>query len=197
MNRKVFVAGCGGLGCYCVELLARLDMCDILVADGDKFSISNMNRQLYCTRETIGSYKALQAQERWSEKVTGITEFITEENISSLLSGCCLAVDALDNIPSRRLLASGCERLGIPMVYGAIGSTNSQVCVIYPGDKGVLDILYPSDRAAKITTLSFTPAHCASLQIALAEKILLGESPEGRVLYISDLGSFDFERIKL
>lgn len=196
-KKKVLVAGCGGLGCFCVEFLARLDMCGIIVADGDTFSESNMNRQLYCTAETLGRYKAEVAQERWPEKVTGITEFITTDNISSLLEDCCLAVDALDNVSARKLLALECEKKGIPMIHGAIGDTNTQVCVIYPGDKDILDILYPAGNADKVSTCSFTPPQCASLEIALAKKLLSGEKHENRTLYISDMDEFEFEKIRL
>lgn len=195
-NRKVFVAGCGGLGCYEVELLVRLGVGSVTVADGDSFSESNMNRQLYCTPETISRFKAEVAAQRWPGTVTGICSFITEENVCELISGADLVVDALDNPETRKLLAGACEEAGIPMIHGAIGDTNAQCCIIYPGDRDILDTLYRG-AAEKIATVSYTPALCAAMQISLAARLLRGEKPEPRTLYIADLDYLEFSEVRL
>ena len=195
-DKKVFVAGCGGLGCYEVELLVRLGVGTIVVADGDSFTESNMNRQLYCTPDTLGRNKAEVAGRRWPETVKPVSCFITEGNASRLIAGCDVVIDALDSIDARRLLAGACEKAGIPMVHGAIGDTNAQCCVIFPGEVDLLDILYPGDTQG-IATVSYTPAFCASVQTALAARLLKGESVPRRTLYISDLDGMEFKEIKL
>lgn len=195
-DRKVFVAGCGGLGCYEVELLVRLGVGSVVVADGDSFSESNMNRQLYCTPQTIGRFKAEIAAERWPDTVTGICSYITEENVLKLIAGADLVIDALDSPDARKLLAKACEDAGIVMIHGAIGDTNAQCCVIYPGDRDILDVLYASP-AKKVPTVSFTPALCASMQISLAARLLRGEKPERRTLYIADLDYLDLSEVRL
>ena len=45
-TKTVFVAGCGGLGGYLIEMLLRLGVGTIRAADGDAFEASNLNRQL-------------------------------------------------------------------------------------------------------------------------------------------------------
>jgi len=45
-----------------------------------------------------------------------VTEFLTEANADCLAADCDVALDALDKIPSRRILAAACERSGIPCV---------------------------------------------------------------------------------
>lgn len=196
-SKKVLVAGCGGLGCYEIELLARLGVGEIVAVDGDRFSKGNMNRQLYCTGETIGLMKAEVAASRWPGRVTAVCSFIGAENGAALLAGCDVVIDALDSVPARRTLAAVCEKAGVPLVHGAIGDTNAQCCVILPGDKDILDILYPGGAAEKIPTVSYTPALCASMQIALAAKLLKGEEPERRTVYVSDLDCMEFEKIHL
>lgn len=195
-DKKVFVAGCGGLGCYEVELLVRLGVGSVTVADGDRFSESNMNRQLYCTPGTLGRFKAEVAAERWPGTVTGVCSFITADNVNELISGSELVIDALDNADARKLLAVACEEAGIPLVHGAIGDTNAQCCVIFPGDRDIFDILYHGD-VKRIATVSYTPALCASLQISLAAKVLRGEPVGHRILYIADLDNMDLEEIQL
>ena len=196
-NKKVFVAGCGGLGCYEVELLVRLGVGSITVADGDRFSESNMNRQLYCTPGTLGQYKAAVAAGRWPGRVAAVCSYVDVDNAAELIRDADVVIDALDNVGARRILAAACESAGIPMVHGAIGDTNAQCCVIFPGDRDILDMLYPADSTEKISTVSYTPAFCASMQIALAAKLLRGEDVERRTLYISDLDSMDFETVRL
>lgn len=195
-GRRVFVAGCGGLGCYEVELLVRLGVGSVIVADGDRFSESNMNRQLYCTPDTIGRLKAEVAEERWPGTVTGINCFITEDNVRELISGADLVIDALDSPDARKLLAKACEEAGIVMIHGAIGDTNAQCCVIHPGDRDILDVLYRGS-AERIATVSYTPALCAAMQISLAARILHGEEPERRMLHIADLDYLEFSEVRL
>ena len=63
-DASVLVLGCGGLGGYVIELLARIGVGRIAAADGDVFCVSNLNRQLLCTEETLGMNKALAAEAR-------------------------------------------------------------------------------------------------------------------------------------
>jgi molybdopterin/thiamine biosynthesis adenylyltransferase len=46
MDKKVFVAGCGGIGGNVINLLLRIGVGSIAAADGDVFELSNLNRQL-------------------------------------------------------------------------------------------------------------------------------------------------------
>ena len=52
-TKTVFVAGCGGLGCYLVEMLLRLGVGSIRAADGDTFETSNLNRQLFSSPQAV------------------------------------------------------------------------------------------------------------------------------------------------
>ncbi len=182
-SKRVAVVGCGGLGGYILEMLARLGIGNITAIDGDVFEASNLNRQLLSNPAGIGVSKAKAAFERIMEinpevKVTCVQDFITPENASILLAGHDLVCDALDSISARKLLQQACEGLNIPLVYGAIAGWYAQVSTIFPGDK-TLDILYPEEYPKGIETElgnpSFTPALAASLQVAEALKVLLGK----------------------
>ena len=63
-TKTVFVAGCGGLGGYLIEMLLRLGVGAIRAADGDVFEASNLNRQLLSSTRNLGRSKAEAAQDR-------------------------------------------------------------------------------------------------------------------------------------
>ena len=61
-EKSVAVVGCGGLGGFVIEALARLGVGSLRLIDADSFSESNLNRQLYATEKNIGKSKAKAAE---------------------------------------------------------------------------------------------------------------------------------------
>ena len=57
-DAQVFVCGTGGMGGACVFALARMGVGCLILADIDEFETSNMNRQAFAFRDTIGQHKA-------------------------------------------------------------------------------------------------------------------------------------------
>jgi len=202
-RKRVCVVGCGGLGGYVIELLARAGIGALNVVDGDVFEASNLNRQLLSDTLSIGESKAAAAARRVAlvnpdVDVSVFAELFTFENSSRLLEGCDLAIDALDNIDSRFVLAEACTKAGIFLVHGAISGFFAQVTVIAPGDD-TFNKLYPS-RAARPPlrgNLGFVASMCASAQAAEAVKLLCGRPPAllGKLL-LMDLNTFEFTDIK-
>ena len=199
-TKTVFVAGCGGLGGYLIEMLLRLGVGAIRAADGDVFETSNLNRQLLSSTRNLGRSKAEAAEDRAAEvnpdvRFTAIPEFLTEENAAELIRGCDAVLDALDNIPARRVLARACAEEGIPLIHGAICGWTAQAAVIMPGDD-LLDRIYPEDGSpGSKASLSFTPPFCAALQTALCTRLLVGRPLEAGRFYIADLLNMEIERI--
>lgn len=199
-GKRAFVAGCGGLGGHIIDMLLRVGVGNICVADGDLFEPSNLNRQLLSGTDVIGQSKA-KAAANYASRVNphvrfeAYDAFITEETVSRMIAGCDVVLDALDNIPSRKLLKAECDRQAIPYIYGAINGWVAQAAVSLPGD-GLLEALYPMELSAPDkSSLSFTPALCAALQSALCVKLLCGKPLEPGRLYYFDLMEFDFEKL--
>lgn len=63
-DSRVAVFGVGGVGGYAVEALARAGVGHIELIDSDKVSISNINRQIIATHNTVGMYKTDAMRER-------------------------------------------------------------------------------------------------------------------------------------
>ena len=179
---RVLVVGCGGLGGMVIESLARIGVGHLRVVDGDLFEASNLNRQILCSTMNLGRPKTLAAQQRVMAvnplvEVDAVQADLTAENALDLLAECDVAVDCLDNIPSRLVLQQAAKTAGIPMVHGAVAGWLGRICVIQPGED-LLNLLYPGTEEAqgeelKAGTLSFTAALTASWQAAETVKLLL------------------------
>ena len=205
-TKRVLVVGCGGLGGMVIECLARIGVGHLRVVDGDVFEESNLNRQLLSSRMNLGRPKALAAQQRVMAvnslvEVDAVQENLTAENALELLAECDVAVDCLDNIPSRLVLQQAAKAAGIPMVHGAVAGWLGRICVIQPGED-LLNLLYPGTEEAqgeelKAGTLSFTAALTASWQAAETVKLLLGKPGlQGEILEV-DLMQATVKKIKI
>lgn len=191
-QRRVFLAGCGGLGGYLLEHLLRAGVGAITVCDGDTIVPSNLNRQLLADMESLGHSKTEAACARAAlvnpeAAVEARPVFLTADNALGLIAGHDLALDALDSPAARRILASACRQAGIPLVHGAIRGWYAQAAVILP-DSGMMEQLYPADAPAAPDqgSLSPTVGLCAAIQAGEAVKLLCGRpSPlAGRLLWV-------------
>ena len=63
-NKKVAIFGLGGVGGYVLEALSRMGISNFILVDNDKVNISNLNRQILATHDSIGKYKTDVAKER-------------------------------------------------------------------------------------------------------------------------------------
>lgn len=201
-QKRVLVVGCGGLGGHIIDQLSRIGIGTIRAVDGDVFEPSNLNRQLLSKVNLLGVSKAKAAADHIAGvnpdvSVEAVECFLTEDNAAQLLAGCDIVLDALDNIPSRRILAAACEKANIPYVYGAISGWVAQAAVSMPGDR-LIDRLYPEEIEIRDkSVLSFTPALCASMQTALCVKLLTGRAVDTGKIYYFDLLNQEFETIPM
>lgn len=205
-DKKVCVVGCGGLGGYVCMALARFGVLNLTVIDGDRFSKSNLNRQLFATEKTVGQPKALVCKKQLADvnstvTVHAVPHMLTADNAEELLAGHDLAVDCLDNAASRRVLDGACRALGIPYIHGAIGGFYGQVACVFPGDD-TLARIYPPDGGGpgvehRLGSPVFAPQVISAIQCSEALKLLTGKGEllRGALLHI-DLLYNDFEIIR-
>ncbi|MBM9616357.1 HesA/MoeB/ThiF family protein [Desulfobulbus rhabdoformis] len=180
--KRVAVVGCGGLGGYVIEELARIGIGHLHLFDPDTFSESNCNRQLNALMATMGQRKAEVAATRvasihpYCQTQTFCADFRDVDAKQSFAVD--LVVDCLDDIPARRDLSTLCKRHNLPLIHGAVNGWYGQVGVQHPGGN-LIEQLYPlrrdqSQQLPAPSVLSFTVALVASLQAAEAVKALLG-----------------------
>jgi molybdopterin/thiamine biosynthesis adenylyltransferase len=148
---RVAVIGAGGLGGYVLTLLARVGIGGLVIVDPETFEETNLNRQMFATRNTLGENKALAAARLLAGinpavEIASFPERLTPVNAAALISGVHVAVDALDNIDSRRVLQAAAEKNRIPMVHGAIAGFTGQIMTVFPGEAGILQIYGKPDN---------------------------------------------------
>lgn len=180
----VAVVGCGGLGGYILEELARLGVGQLVAIDPDVFEEHNLNRQLFSSPGELGESKVKVAVRRIASVNPSVTVYPQEtafsnDNAAELLAGVDVVADAVDNIPARLDLAKACSELAIPFVHGAIAGWYGHVATIYPGEETLQKIYshWVDGKGAEqqLGNPSFTPAVVASLEVAEICKILLGQ----------------------
>lgn len=127
-NSKVAIFGVGGVGSYVVEGLARAGIGNFILIDNDDISITNINRQIIATTETVGRAKVEVAKERISEinpdaKVEIHKEFFMPESKGILDGTVTYVVDAVDTVTAKIEIILRAERLKIPVI-SSMGTGN-------------------------------------------------------------------------
>ncbi len=194
LQSHVAVIGCGGIGGYVIEELARTGIGTLTLIDPDTFEEHNLNRQLLATLESIHEPKVAAAERRVAAINPAVTVIahqcaLSRENGPDLMDGAQVAVDGLDGIPSRMVLAEVCEALDIPLVHGSIAGWYGQLTTQYPGDRTLQKMFsgYSSETGIEETlgNPSFLPPLVASMEAAETVKVLLGEGTPLRCRLLS------------
>jgi tRNA A37 threonylcarbamoyladenosine dehydratase len=104
-NSNVLVAGLGGVGGICAEMICRAGVGKMTIVDSDFINISNLNRQIYTTNQNIGKQKALELGQKLKSinpdlELTIITEYLKDDSIIHLIENNKFdyVVDAIDTI---------------------------------------------------------------------------------------------------
>lgn len=199
------VAGCGGLGGWIIEILARAGVGKLILIDGDAFDENNLNRQLYATEENLGEPKAEAAARRAKAANSAVeTEaravFLDAGNCAEILAGADVVMDALDNNGARQCALDCCRAMGIPFVHGAVSGFCGETAVLRAGDVAPWELCGASNRGAETEegTAPFIPPFIAAAQAAAAIKILAraGET-QGKTMLWFDLERCAMQRLKL
>lgn len=204
LESRAALVGLGGLGGHVLELLARAGVGAVRAADGDEFEPSNLNRQLYATRRTLGGYKAAAAAARLGQvnaavEFEPVAGFLDEAGMEALASGCRVCLDALGGLKDRAALARAAGRSGVPLVTAAVSGQSGIVATVPPGAKSPAEFFGSGSGAEDSQgTPSPTVAMAASLMAAEALNILCGRAPAlaGKALAF-DLSDMRFETFTL
>ncbi|MDP3447358.1 MAG: HesA/MoeB/ThiF family protein [Eubacteriales bacterium] len=178
-QQAVCIVGCGGLGGHVIMSLARLGVGKLTLVDGDVFTASNLNRQIFCTENTLMQHKATVTKAALFEINSEVTVhacdvMLTAENACEILAGHDAVVDCLDNIPSRLTLEDACEAIGIPFVHGGIDGFFGQITSVFPGDRTLHTLFHDKRETSSSSSPAFAPQLAAALEVAEVMKILTG-----------------------
>ena len=128
-DSRVAVFGIGGVGGYTVEALARSGVGALDIIDDDKVCLTNINRQIYATRKTVGKFKVDVAAERISEinpdcsVKTYKTFFMPDTEGKFDFTQYDYVVDAIDTVTGKLALVKKADEAGVPII-SSMGAGN-------------------------------------------------------------------------
>lgn len=118
----VAVFGIGGVGGYVVEALVRSGVGAFDLIDNDRVCISNLNRQIIATRDTIGSYKVDVMRDRIRSicpevKVFTHNTFFLPENADQFdFASYDYVIDAVDTVTAKIELVIRSKKARVPVI---------------------------------------------------------------------------------
>jgi adenylyltransferase/sulfurtransferase len=180
------------------------------IADNDKVEMSNLQRQIAHSTNTLGHFKADSAKAAFEAlnpdtTVIPIKERLNKDNILDLIKDYDIVVDGSDNFPTRYLVNDACVMTGKPLVSGAILRFEGQVTTILPGKGHCYRCLFeeppppglvPSCQEAGV--LGALPGVVGGLQALEVIKLIIGkgEPISNRMLIIDSL-KMHFRMVKV
>ncbi len=179
------VVGLGGLGGYLATLLARAGVGHLVLADGDRYEASNLNRQVLATTETLGRNKALVTAEYCRTINPGLQTTVREEHFrpeqgDAVLRGVDVVLDGLDSVAARKTLFDAARAREIPYVHGAVSGYSGQTSTFLHDSPVTLDHVYPGKTASVSSppsVLSPVVVVIAGFQALEAIRLLCGHTP--------------------
>ncbi len=109
-EKKVIIFGLGGVGSWCAESLIRSGIRKLTIVDSDRIVVSNLNRQLQATTQTIGQVKTEVLKKRLLEinpsaEIEAIQKIYSHKNKDEFnLGSYNFIIDAIDSLSNKVLL---------------------------------------------------------------------------------------------
>jgi len=109
-EKRVIIFGVGGVGSWCAESLVRSGIRKLTIVDSDRVCITNINRQLMATTETVGQVKVDALKERLlsinpSAEITALQQVFSADTAERFsLDTYDYIIDAIDSLKDKALL---------------------------------------------------------------------------------------------
>jgi molybdopterin/thiamine biosynthesis adenylyltransferase len=184
---SVCIVGCGALGSFQAEALARAGVGRLRLIDRDYVDYTNLQRQWLYDEEDASneSPKAIAAAHRLHQLNRDVdldpqVSDFTPSNADDLVSGYDLILDGTDNFETRYLINDISVKLALPWVYGAAIGSYGIAMPVAPGRGPCFACVYPEPPKGIQPTCDVNGVICsvtasvASLQVAMALRLIVG-----------------------
>lgn len=210
---RVLVIGAGGLGAPLLLYLAAAGVGTLGIVDFDRVSLSNLQRQIIHTTDSIGQSKTASARARIAAlnphvNVETHDTRIDANNAIALISSYDIVADGSDNFATRFLVSDACYLAGKILVSAAVGQFDGQISTFKPHLRKPDGTPFPSYRCLnpQAPAAGIVPS-CAEAGIVgaltgiigslqalevIKEILEIGESLAGRLLLYDGLGARSF-----
>ncbi|MDX6715263.1 MAG: sulfur-carrier protein adenylyltransferase/sulfurtransferase [Baekduia sp.] len=196
LDAKVLLLGAGGLGSPTALYLAAAGVGTLGIVDDDTVDVSNLQRQIIHTTETVGTPKVDSAERAIHAlnpdvAVRKYQVRLDASNIVDIIKDYDIVVDGVDNFPTRYLLNDASVRLKIPVVSAAILGFEGQLSVFAPYDGPCYRCLFRQPPPAELApscgangVLGVLPGTMGLLQATEVVKLIIGQGSPliGRLL---------------
>jgi molybdopterin/thiamine biosynthesis adenylyltransferase/rhodanese-related sulfurtransferase len=196
LDAKVLLLGAGGLGSPTALYLAAAGVGTLGIVDDDTVDVSNLQRQIIHTTDTVGTPKVDSAERAIHAlnpdvDVRKYQTRLDASNIVDIIKDYDIVVDGVDNFPTRYLLNDASVRLKIPVVSAAILGFEGQLSVFAPYDGPCYRCLFRQPPPAELApscgangVLGVLPGTMGLLQATEVVKLIIGQGSPliGRLL---------------
>ncbi len=138
---RVLMVGAGGLGSPVLQYLAAAGVGTLGIVDHDIVSLSNLQRQVLFTTDSVGQAKVEAGAEQLRRLNPHVAfephrERVTIDNAETLAGQYDVVVDGSDNWTTRYIVSDACYRAKRPLVTGSVGIFDGAVTVLKPYEPG-------------------------------------------------------------
>lgn len=126
-QKRVIIFGVGGVGSWCAESLVRSGIHQLTIVDSDRVCITNINRQLMATTQTVGQVKVEALKERLlsinpSAEITALQKIFSQETAEEFnLDNYDYIIDAIDSLKDKaQLILTACKTRA--MFFSSMGA---------------------------------------------------------------------------
>jgi adenylyltransferase/sulfurtransferase len=200
---RALVIGAGGLGSPAAYYLASAGVGTLVLADGDRVDLTNLQRQILHRTDAVDWPKAASGQRTLAElnpecRVIAIDERLDGARLAEEVALADVVLDCCDNFATRHAVNRACVAHRVPLVSGAAIRFDGQVAVFDPrrAESPCYHCLFPEGqdveevRCAVMGVFAPLTGIIGTTQAAEALKLLAGcgTSLAGRLLLLDGLG---------
>ncbi len=209
LESRVLIVGAGGLGSPAALYLASAGVGHIGIMDDDHVDLTNMQRQIIHSSESIGIPKVLSAKKRIGMlnpdvRVSALQERLQEDNAKDIFENYDFILDATDNFEAKFLINDTCVALKKPFSYGGIQEFQGQLMTFVPGEGPCYRCIFeepPEDgvipTCREVGVIGCMAGIIGTLQSMEAVKYLLGigDLLTGKLLTVDAL-TMEFRQVR-
>lgn len=209
-SARVLVCGAGALASPVLLYLAAAGVGTIGIADADRVTISNLQRQIIHNTERLGMPKVKSAAMSVNKlnpavNVNTYDEMLTAGNIYKIAADYDILIDCTDNYPSRVMLSDAAAEMGKPLCFAAVSRFEAQLTTQVPGSVTYREIFPQAPTPQQINCVSCSNAGvlnavagmAGAMQAAEAIKLIVGTGePLVNRMVLIDLLTFTFKTIR-